>query len=84
MTHSEIVSRLSRLIDNPTTEALYVITTQQVIQQIVYRMGNDALTLSSEELQLAMKEVQEAISHNLDERDYIDMGLDSWEIVRNL
>ena len=50
MNYSEIVSQLSRLIDNPTTDALYVITKQKVLQQIAHRMGNDALTLSSAEL----------------------------------
>jgi len=84
VTHSEIVSRLSRLIDNPTTEALYTITMHHVLQQIVNRMGNDAVSLSGEELQLAMIEVQEAINHNLDIREYIDMGLDVWEITRKL
>jgi hypothetical protein len=33
---------------------------------------------------MAKVEVKAAIDHNLDQRDYIDMGLDAWEIVRNL
>jgi hypothetical protein len=37
--HLEIVSHLSCLIDSPTSDVLYKITMQQVIQQIAYRMG---------------------------------------------
>ena len=47
-------------------------------------MGEKALTLSVNDLNLACEEVRIAISHNLDGREYIDMGLDAWEIIRNL
>jgi hypothetical protein len=36
-------------------------------------MGKEVLELSAEDLELAR-----------DERDYIDMGLDAWEILKNL
>ena len=84
MTQSEIVVRLSRLIDSPTSDVLYAITMQQVIQQIAHRMGENALFLTPPELELARDEVQSAIDHHLDIREYIAIGLDSWEIVRNL
>jgi hypothetical protein len=51
---------------------------------IVRRIGEEALELSLEDLALASDEVKAALEHHLDEREYIDMGLDSWEIVRNL
>jgi len=51
---------------------------------IVRRLGVEALTLSPDDLRLAREEVQIAIDHNLDERDFIDIGLDAWEIVRKL
>ena len=35
-------------------------------------------------MELARDEVKSAIEHHLDERDFIEMGLDAWEIVRNL
>jgi hypothetical protein len=84
MNHTEIVSRLSSLIDSPASDVLYSITMQQVLTAIVRRMGDDALSLSSADLQLAFDEVQAAINHNLDYRPYIDEGLDAWEITRHL
>ena len=47
-------------------------------------MGIGAFSLSTEDLQLAREEVKEAINHHLDIREYIDMGLDVWEITRKL
>ena len=45
-------------------------------------MGQEALTLSVEDLQLAREEVKEAIVDLLDPREYLDMGVDSWEIFK--
>ncbi|ABL01151.1 hypothetical protein Ppro_3559 [Pelobacter propionicus DSM 2379] len=83
MNHNEIISHLSVLDVNPS-EIIYSITMETILSAIVQRLGEDALTLSLEDLHLAREEVKEALNHNLDERDYIDMGLDSWEIIRNL
>jgi hypothetical protein len=83
MSHEEIVNRLSRIAASPT-EVVYAITMQSVLSEIARRMGEDALELSVEELTQACEEVKDAINHNLDERDYIDMGLDAWEITRSL
>lgn len=83
MQHEEIISRLTQIADTPT-EVIYAITMESILHQIAYRLGDAALTLSTEDLHLACEEVRTAISHNLDERGYIDMGLDAWEIVRNL
>jgi len=82
MQHDKIVSHLFSLID--PSELIYSITMQDVLTAIARRMGEDALTLSAKDLQLAKKEVKEAINHNLDIREYIDMGLDVWEITRKL
>lgn len=84
MNHTEIVSQLSRLLDSPTSDVLYSITMHQVLQQIAHRMGDDALSLSAEDLQLAKEEVLAAIEHSLDHRPYVEEGLDSWEITRHL
>jgi hypothetical protein len=83
MNHNEIVSRLSRITGSPT-EAIYSITTENVLTALVERMGEEALTLTAEDLQLAIEEVREAIQHNLDHRDYVQMGLDSFEVIRDL
>jgi hypothetical protein len=83
MNHNEIVTRLSQIAVSPS-EVVYAITMQNVLSEIARRMGEDALELSVEELNQACEEVKDAINHNLDERDYIDMGLDAWEITRTL
>jgi hypothetical protein len=81
MTHHEIVTQLSLTCPS---EAIYEITMETVIAAIVRRMGEEALELSPEDLELARDEVKAAIEHHLDERDYIEIGLDAWDIVRNL
>ena len=81
MNHKEIVSQLSRTYPS---EVIYSLSMDSVISAIVQRLGEEALTLSSEDLNLAREEVQIAIDHNLDIREYVDMGLDAWKIVRKL
>jgi hypothetical protein len=68
---------------NPS-EIVFSITMQSVLSALDNRLGKEALELSVEDLELAREEVKAAIEHHLDERDFIDMGLDAWEIVRNL
>ena len=82
MQHHESVTQLANITD--PSEVLYAVTMQDVLAAIAKRIGGEALTLSVEELELAREEVKEAINHNLDIREYIDMGLDAWEIVRHL
>ena len=82
MQHHKIVTQRATLTD--PSEILFTITMQDVLSAIVHRMGEEALTLSAADLQLACQEVQEAIQHNLDIRPYIEMGLDSWEVIRHL
>ena len=43
MNHTEIVSRLSRLIDSTPSEAIYSITMQDILTAIARRMGESAL-----------------------------------------
>jgi hypothetical protein len=83
MNHNEIVIRLSRIAVSPS-EIIYAITMQNVLTEIARRMGEDALELSVKELNQACEEVKIAISHNLNEREYIDMGIDAWEVTRTL
>ncbi len=81
MKHQEIVTQLSLIYPS---EDIFTITMQTVISAIVRRMGEEALNLSVEDLELARDEVKAAIDHHLDEREFIEMGLDAWEIVRNI
>jgi len=79
MTHQEIITQLSQISPQ---EPIHSFTSESVLRAIVQRLGTEALALTPEDIQLAMEEVRAAIEHNLDERDYIDMGLDAWEISR--
>jgi spore germination protein YaaH len=82
MNHAEICNRLS-LVTDPS-EIIYTVTMQDVLTSIAHRMGIKTLSLSTENLLLAREEVKEAINHHLDIREYIDMGLDVWEISHQL
>lgn len=82
MQQEEITTRLSRTVD--TSEAVFSITMETILLAIVQRLGEKALALSVDELLLAREEVRIAINHYLDEREYINIGLDSWEIIRTL
>lgn len=64
------------------TTNIYSITTQDVLNALSRRI--DPATLSPEDLQLAIQEVKDALQHHLDIRPYIDIGLDVWEITRQL
>jgi hypothetical protein len=81
MTDKDIIAHLCQLYP---PQVIHEITTENIISAIVRRMGVEALELSAEDLKLARDEVRAAIEHHLDEREYIDIGLDSWEIVRGL
>jgi hypothetical protein len=66
------------------SEVIYEIKFQSVLAVIVNRLGHEAQDLSVKDLELARDEVKSAIDHYLDEREYIEIGLDSWAIIRNL
>jgi hypothetical protein len=80
-THQDIIRHLC--LKYPP-EVIHEITTENLISEIVRRIGEDALELSPEDLELAGEEVRVAIEHHLDERDFIEIGLDAWELTRNL
>ncbi len=67
MQHSAIVSQLSHL--TASSEVIYAVTMRDVLTAIARRMGETALSLSAEDLQLAREEVKEAINHNLEIRE---------------
>ena len=81
MEHEKIVSRLSLICPS---EVLYELSMRSVLSHIANRLGEEALNLSAEDLELAIQEIRAAIDHQFDPREYIDMGLDAWAIVRNL
>ena len=80
MQHQEILSHLT----TDLSQIVYAITMETILTALVKRLGDEALTLTVEELNSACEEVKAAIDHNLDVREFIDEGLDAWEITRNL
>jgi hypothetical protein len=80
MQRSEIIYRFT--VDPP--EVIYAVTMRDILDAIAMRMGEDVHTLKTDDLQLAREEVRAVLEHHLDIREYIDMGLDVWEITRNL
>jgi len=81
MTHQDIIAHLC--LKYPP-EIIHEISSREIYAEIVRRIGEEALGLSAEDLELARDEVRAALEHHLDEREYIEIGLDSWEITRNL
>jgi len=67
---------------NPT-EVIYAVTLQDIRSAIARRLGEQTV-LSEADLQLVIQEVVTALQHHLDIRPYIDIGLDVWEITRQL
>ena len=84
MTQTEIVSHLSRLIDTPPSAVLYTITLHDLLTAIALRMGQNALSLSATDLQLARTETLAVLQHRMDHRSYLDEALDIWQITRQL
>ena len=68
---------------NPS-EVIYATTTRDILAAITRRMGHDALSLTADDLELARAGVLAELEHHLDIREYIDIGLDAWEIARKL
>ena len=81
MTNQDIIRHLCQKYP---PEIIHEITTENIIAAIVQRLGEEALELSAEDLELAKDEVLAALEHHLDEREYIDIGLDAWDIIRNI
>ena len=66
------------------SEVIYAVTMQDILSAIERRLGEEAHTLTEDDIRLACAEVQAVIDHDLDIRDYIEEGLEAWSIVRTL
>ncbi|MHB8056820.1 MAG: hypothetical protein ACYDHC_02870 [Desulfuromonadaceae bacterium] len=60
MKPAEIVTRLASFTD--LSEGIYAVNMRDILAAIASRMGEEALTLSAKDLQLAREEVEEAIN----------------------
>jgi len=72
---------LARHLSVNPTEIVYAITMETVLSAIVNRLGDEALTLSVDDLHLARDEVRAAIDHNLDIRDCVHGGTKAWSVL---
>ena len=84
VSHDEVVSHLYSLIDTPPSAVLYSITLHDLLTAIALRMGQNALSLSATDLQLARTEALAVLQHRMDHRPYLDEALDIWQITRQL
>jgi hypothetical protein len=66
------------------SEIIYAVTMQDILSAIERRLGAGTSTLTEDDIRLACEEVQAVINQELDIRDYIEIGLDACEIIRNL
>lgn len=82
MQQQKIFKHLTGFVD--PSEAVFTITMEPVMLAITQRLGEKALALTADDLLLAREEVKAAIDHYLDEREYIDIGLDAWEVARTV
>jgi hypothetical protein len=71
------IKELARHLSINPAEIVYAVTMETVLSAIVIRMGNEDLSLTAEE-------IETAIDHNLDIRDFLNEGIDAWSISRNL
>ena len=82
MTPNEIAAIMAGKLPN-SHEPVYTVAMRDLLSAIAKRMGDTALSLSAADLLQARDEVRAVIDHYLDEREYIDMGLDTWELTRD-
>ena len=82
MTHNDIIRHLC--LKYPP-EVIHEITTKNIISEIVRRMGEEAMDLSAEDLEMAREEVCSAIDHyERDLLDIINIGIDAFFVLKDL
>lgn len=85
MPEEAIIDELSRRLASSATspaEIVFVISMHDLLAAIAKRMGRASLALNVTDLLQARDEVRAVIDHSLDEREYISMGLDVWELAK--
>lgn len=78
MTQDFLIDRLSQRLP---VVPLYPITNRDIASALIQRLGRAALQLTNHELMLAMTEIQSVLEHRLDHREYINEGLDAWQVL---
>ena len=82
MEENEIIAAIIGKLSEPS-DAIFTFTMRDLVTAIVRRRGVRAIDLSPSDIMVAREEVQGAISHYMDEREFVEIGLDAWEIIRN-
>ena len=65
------------------TDTVFAISMRNVIDEIVYRLGEKALAVSAADLLGAREAVRVSIGQYLNPKTYIATGLDAWEANMN-
>jgi len=81
MTHQDIIAHLC--LKYPRKSSMKSVP-EKYMQRLSDEWARKPWNCPPEEIRIAIEEVTSALEHHLDEREYIDIGLDSWEGVRNL
>ena len=83
MTHQEIITQL--LLIWQSDENIWELPLSNLYSELVSRMGQGALKLTPDELELAVQEVRAVFEDDHDrERDLIAIGIDNWQLARSL
>ncbi len=80
---TELSMKLVRIAGSPS-QVVFAITMQDIIAEVARTMGEKAVYLSAADLLAIRKEVRIAIDYGLDVRDYIQPGIETWQISKNL
>jgi hypothetical protein len=81
--HHEMITELSLIWHSE--ESIWELSLSSVYSEIVSRMGHDALKLTATELELVAREVRAVFEDDYDrEKDLISIGIDNWQLARNL
>lgn len=83
---NEIVTELSNKLDKvteSTNQVVYAITMQDVIAEIARTLGEKAVNMTVDDLLDIRHEIQIAIDHGFDARDFIQPGIEVWQIKRD-
>ena len=87
MSLESIITELSMklvLIAGSPSQVVFAITMQDVIAEVARTLGEKALDLTTDDLLDIRTEVRIAIDHGLQISNYLQPGIESWAICKNL
>jgi hypothetical protein len=81
MSTEDIEAELGRIAGS-SCQPIIVISTQNIITQIVQELGEEALSMNVSDLLNIQDEVKAILDHELDIRDYIRPAIETWRITK--